>query len=82
METRPDPPIERVDTGAFAVRAVAERHRELLAEQGPAGTRLGIEAETSNGEHHPVWRDVELCLLTLPSGSGVVECCAGGQRSA
>lgn len=57
VETRPDPPIERVDTAAFAARALAEQLRELLAGQGLACTRLGIEAETSNGEHLTrVWR--------------------------
>lgn len=55
--SHPDPPIERVDTAAFAARMLAEQLRELLASHGLACTRLGIDAETSNGEQLTrVWR--------------------------
>lgn len=55
--SHPDPPIERVDTAAFAARMLAEQLRELLAAHGLACTRLGIDAETSNGEQLTrVWR--------------------------
>lgn len=57
VESHPDPPIERVDTAAFAARMLAEQLRELLAAGGLACTRLEIDAETSNGEQLTrVWR--------------------------
>jgi protein ImuB len=49
-----DPPLERVDTAAFAARALAERVHERLAGYGLAATRLGIEARTAAGEHDGV----------------------------
>jgi protein ImuB len=52
-----DDPLERVDTAAFAARALAERLHERLAGYGLACTRLGIEAVTAHGQElHRVWR--------------------------
>jgi protein ImuB len=52
-----DPPLERVDTAAFAARALAERLHEQLSDHGLAATRLGIEARTAAGEElHRMWR--------------------------
>lgn len=45
-----DPPVARVDTAAFAARALAERMHARLAAQGLACTRLIIEACTEHGE--------------------------------
>ncbi|HEY5116298.1 MAG TPA: DNA polymerase Y family protein [Nakamurella sp.] len=41
-----DPPLERVDTAAFAARALAERFHSRLADAGLACTRLAITAVT------------------------------------
>ena len=41
-----DPPLERVDTAAFAARALAERFHATLADAGLACTRLAITAVT------------------------------------
>jgi len=45
-----DPPLDRVDSAAFAARGVAERLQALLSGHGLAATRLGIEARTAAGE--------------------------------
>ena len=41
-----DPPLDRVDTAAFAARALAERFHARLADAGLACTRLAISAVT------------------------------------
>jgi protein ImuB len=46
-----DPPVDRVDSAAFAARSLAEQLHEVLSAHGLACTRLGIEAETAHGEH-------------------------------
>jgi protein ImuB len=46
-----DPPAERVDTAAFAAKAMADELHERLAGRGLACTRIAIEAETEHGEH-------------------------------
>jgi protein ImuB len=46
-----DPPAERVDTAAFAAKAMADELNERLAGRGLACTRIAIEAETEHGEH-------------------------------
>jgi protein ImuB len=52
-----DEPVERVDSAAFAARALAERLHATLAGHGLACTRLGIEARTEAGEElHRTWR--------------------------
>lgn len=52
-----DPPLDRVDTAAFAAKALAEQLHERLAGHGLAATRLGIEARTAAGEElHRMWR--------------------------
>ncbi|MFG3420625.1 DNA polymerase Y family protein [Micromonospora sp. NPDC048063] len=52
-----DEPLDRVDTAAFAARALAERLHDRLAAHGLACTRLGIEAVTAHGQElHRVWR--------------------------
>ncbi|MDQ1645691.1 MAG: protein ImuB [Cryptosporangiaceae bacterium] len=52
-----DPPVDRVDTAAFAARTLAEQLHERLAGHGIACTRLRIEALTGNGEElSRVWR--------------------------
>jgi protein ImuB len=52
-----DEPVDRVDTAAFAARALAERLHQRLAAYGLACTRLGIEARTVYGEElHRTWR--------------------------
>jgi protein ImuB len=52
-----DPPVDRIDAAAFAGRSLAERLHEVLSAHGLACTRLGIEAETANGEHFArIWR--------------------------
>lgn len=45
-----DPPLERVDTAAFAARALAERFHQRLAAAGLACTRLTISAVTETGQ--------------------------------
>jgi protein ImuB len=45
-----DPPADRIDTAAFAARAVAEELADRLAGLGLACTRLSIEARTAHGE--------------------------------
>ncbi|MDQ2706741.1 MAG: DNA polymerase Y family protein [Actinomycetota bacterium] len=52
-----DPPVTRVDAAAFASRALADQLHVLLAGQGLACTRLGIQARTLDGsELARVWR--------------------------
>ena len=52
-----DDPIERVDVGAFAARALAVRVHERLAAHGLACTRLEISAVTADGQQLArVWR--------------------------
>jgi protein ImuB len=52
-----DEPLDRVDTAAFAGRALAERLHDRLAGHGLACTRLGVEAVTADGQElHRVWR--------------------------
>lgn len=41
-----DPPLDRVDTAAFAARSLAERFHQRLADAGLACTRLMISART------------------------------------
>ncbi|WP_155373161.1 DNA polymerase Y family protein [Catellatospora vulcania] len=57
VEERYDEPVDRVDSAAFAARALAERLHERLAGYGMAATRLAIGAVTADGrELHRVWR--------------------------
>lgn len=57
VEQSCDPPLERVDTAAFAARALAERFHEGLAGAGLACTRLTIRATLSGGQQmHRTWR--------------------------
>jgi protein ImuB len=52
-----DPPVERVDTAAFAARSLAEELHEGLTRRGLACTRLAIEAQTEHGEQLTrLWR--------------------------
>lgn len=52
-----DPPLERVDTAAFAARALAERFHARLADAGLACTRLEITAVTERGATlSRIWR--------------------------
>ncbi|AZI57810.1 DNA polymerase Y family protein [Nakamurella antarctica] len=52
-----DPPLERVDTAAFAARALAERFHQGLASAGLACTRLTISATTERGQElSRTWR--------------------------
>ena len=44
-----DPPLERVDTAAFAAKALAEHFHARLANAGLACTRLSITARTDRG---------------------------------
>ncbi len=46
-----DPPVDRVDTAAFAARTLAQDLHERLVRLGMACHRLRIEAETEHGEH-------------------------------
>jgi protein ImuB len=45
-----DPPVDRVDTAAFAARSLAQDLHERLVRLGMACHRLRIEAETEHGE--------------------------------
>lgn len=49
VEQECDPPLDRVDTAAFAARALAERFHARLADAGLACTRLVITAATDRG---------------------------------
>jgi protein ImuB len=52
-----DPPTDRIDTCAFAAKALADELHAALDARGLACTRVGIEAETVNGQlHHRLWR--------------------------
>ena len=52
-----DPPALRVDTAAFAAKALADELHRTLAKRGLACTRVCIEAETEHGEHLArLWR--------------------------
>jgi protein ImuB len=52
-----DPPLDRVDTAAFAARALAERFHSGLADAGLACTRLSITAITERDARLArVWR--------------------------
>jgi protein ImuB len=52
-----DPPLDRVDTAAFAARALAERFHSRLADAGLACTRLAITAVTErDATLSRVWR--------------------------
>lgn len=52
-----DEPLDRVDTAAFAGRALAQRLHDRLAAYGLACTRLGVEAVTVSGQElHRTWR--------------------------
>jgi protein ImuB len=46
-----DPPVDRVDTAAFAARTLAQDLHERLVRLGMACHRVRIEAETEHGEH-------------------------------
>jgi protein ImuB len=52
-----DPPVERIDTVAFAVKSMAENLCQALAEAGLVCTCIGIESQTEHGEHlGRIWR--------------------------
>jgi len=52
-----DPPAERVDTAAFAARAVADDVHQQLSAEGLACTRLLVVIETDAGERlERIWR--------------------------
>ena len=52
-----DPPLDRVDTAAFAARALAERFHARLADAGLACTRLAITAVTErDAKLTRIWR--------------------------
>lgn len=52
-----DPPTDRIDTCAFAAKALADELHASLDARGLACTRVGIEAETVNGQVlHRLWR--------------------------
>ena len=50
VEQECDPPLDRVDTAAFAARALAQRFHARLADAGLACTRLAITAATERGD--------------------------------
>jgi protein ImuB len=50
VKTLFDPPVERVDTAAFAARALAVRFHETLADRALGCLRLSIVARTEHGE--------------------------------
>ena len=57
VQTELDPPALRVDTAAFAAKALADQLHRALATRGLACTRVCIEAETEHGERLArVWR--------------------------
>ncbi|MEO5832069.1 MAG: DNA polymerase Y family protein [Nakamurella sp.] len=52
-----DPPLDRVDTAAFAARSLAERFHQRLADAGLACTRLMISARTElDRDLNRTWR--------------------------
>jgi protein ImuB len=57
VEQECDPPLDRVDTAAFAARALAERFHARLAADGLACIRLSITATTEAGRTLTrIWR--------------------------
>ncbi|MDP8976438.1 MAG: DNA polymerase Y family protein [Actinomycetota bacterium] len=57
VEMELDPPAERVDTAAFAAKALADELHQHLAGRGLACTRIAIEAQTEHGESlSRLWR--------------------------
>ncbi|MEZ5377695.1 MAG: DNA polymerase Y family protein [Acidimicrobiales bacterium] len=53
-----EPPAERIDTCAFAAKALADELHAHLSAEGLACVRVAIEAETEAGESHTrLWRD-------------------------
>lgn len=57
VQTELDPPVERVDTAAFAAKVLAEELHAGLARRGLACTRVAIEAQTEHGEQLTrLWR--------------------------
>ncbi len=57
VEMELDPPAERVDTAAFAAKALAAELYERLTGRGLACSRIAIEAETEHGESlSRLWR--------------------------
>ncbi|HYN72678.1 MAG TPA: DNA polymerase Y family protein [Nakamurella sp.] len=57
VEQTCDPPLDRIDTAAFAARALADRFHTLLADAGLACTRLAITADTERGARlSRIWR--------------------------
>jgi protein ImuB len=61
-----DPPLDRVDTAAFAARALAERFHSRLADAGLACTRLAITAITERDTRLTrIWR----CAAPLTSAA-------------
>ncbi|GAB4583326.1 DNA polymerase Y family protein [Nocardia sp. IFM 10818] len=60
VEQRCDPPLERVDTAAFAGRMLAAELHVKLSAAAVACTRLAIHAETEAGEQlSRIWRCAE-----------------------
>lgn len=52
-----EPPVERIERCAFAVKVLADEFNNSLSSRGLACTRVGIEAETENGEiQKRLWR--------------------------
>ena len=52
-----EPPAQRVDTAAFAAKALADQLHERLRAEGLMCTRIAIEAQTEHGESlSRVWR--------------------------
>ena len=57
VEAELDPPAERVDTAAFAAKALADELHDRLDRLGLSCTRVAILAETEHGESlERVWR--------------------------
>ena len=65
-----DPPAYRVDTAAFAAKALADELHHALAARGLACTRVSIEAETEHGE----------CLARLWRADGALTPSAMAER--
>src|SRR3954447_12024329 len=57
VATELDPPADRIDTAAFAARALATELHQRVAALGLSCTRIRIEAETEHGESlSRLWR--------------------------
>lgn len=57
VHTELDPPVDRVDRAAFAVKALADELHGRLAAHGLACTRVAIGAQTEHGERlERLWR--------------------------